>query len=89
VRPRLPVSTPLKSVTVSAFIGEGSIAKGLADLQKKNPDVPLGSYPFSRDGKFGTSLVARGTDAARLEGIKAEFAAIMRAAGQEPLPEAS
>jgi molybdenum cofactor synthesis domain-containing protein len=89
VRPRLPVSTPLKSVTVSAFIGEGSIAKGLADLQKKNPDVPLGSYPFSRDGKFGTSLVARGTDADRLEGIKAEFAAIMRAAGQEPLPEAS
>ena len=89
VRPRLPVSTPLKSVTVSAFIGEGSIAKGLADLQKKNPDVPLGSYPFSRDGKFGTALVARGTDATRLEEIKAAFGAIMREAGQEPLPEAS
>ena len=89
VRPRLPASTPLRSVTVSAFIGEGSIAKGLAELQKKNPDVPLGSYPFSREGKFGTALVARGTDGVRLDGIKAELEAIMRAAGQEPLPDAS
>jgi len=89
VRSRLPASTPLKSVTVSALIGEGSIAQGLAELQKKNPDVPLGSYPFSRDGKFGTALVARGTDAARLEGLKAAFVEIMRASGQEPLPDAS
>jgi molybdenum cofactor synthesis domain-containing protein len=89
VRARLPMSTPLQSVTVSAFIGEGSIAKGLADLQKKNPDIPLGSYPFSRDGKYGTALVARGTDAARLASIKAALADVIRGAGQEPLPEAT
>jgi molybdenum cofactor synthesis domain-containing protein len=87
VRPRLPASAPLMSVTVSAFIGEGSIAAGLAALQKKNPDVPLGSYPFSRDGRFGTALVARGTDSRRLGDIKAALADIMRDAGQEPLPE--
>ena len=32
-------------------------------------DVDLGSYPFSRDGKNGTSLVARGTDEAVLDKI--------------------
>jgi molybdenum cofactor synthesis domain-containing protein len=87
VKGRLPASAPLKSVTVSAFVGEGTIAKALMELQKKNADVPLGSYPFSRDGRFGTALVARGADAERLQAIKSDLEAIMRQAGVEPLPD--
>lgn len=87
VRDRLPKSAPLTSVSVSAHVGEGTIAKALADLQKKYPDVPLGSYPFSKDGKFGTSLVARGSDANVLHAVKADLAALIRAAGSEPLSE--
>jgi molybdenum cofactor synthesis domain-containing protein len=45
---------------------EGEIAEMFADLQKRYPDVPMGSYPFQRDGKPGTQLVLRSTDAARL-----------------------
>jgi hypothetical protein len=37
-----------------------------AALQKRYPDVPMGSYPFQRDGKPGTQLVLRSTDPARL-----------------------
>lgn len=84
VRGRLPASTPLSSVTVSGFIGEGAIAKPLSELQRKFADIPLGSYPFNRDGKFGTSLVARGVDEAVLAQVKQELSELIRAAGAEP-----
>jgi len=58
---------------------EGEIATVFGDLQKRYPDVPMGSYPFMRDGKPGTQLVLRSTDAARLaqaeSELKAQFAA--------------
>ena len=38
---------------------EGEIAEMFSDLQKRYPDVPMGSYPFQRDGKPGTQLVLR------------------------------
>ncbi len=85
VRKRLVASQALSSVTVSAFLGEGTIAAGLARLQKTYPDVPLGSYPFSREGKFGTSLVARGADAAKLGEVRVALIDLVRAAGGEPL----
>ena len=45
---------------------EGEIAGMFEELQKRYPDVPMGSYPFIRDGKPGTQLVLRSTDAVRL-----------------------
>jgi molybdenum cofactor synthesis domain-containing protein len=87
VRRRLVAGVPLASVTVSVFLGEGTIAAGLAALQKQYPDLPLGSYPFSRDGKFGTSLVARGSDPGRLGQVREALISMVRAAGAEPLAE--
>ena len=78
---------PLGSRTVSVYLGEGTIAAGLALLQKQFPDIPLGSYPFSKDGKFGTSLVARGNDQSRLGEVAEALQAMVRAAGGEPLGE--
>lgn len=85
VRGRLVAGKALSSVTVSAFLGEGTIAAGLAALQKQYPDIPLGSYPFNKEGRFGTSLVARGSDAAKLAEVKAGLVALVRAAGAEPI----
>ena len=45
---------------------EGEIAGMFEDLQKRYPDVPMGSYPFIRDGRPGTQLVLRSIDPARL-----------------------
>ena len=45
---------------------EGEIAAMFEAHQKRYPDVPMGSYPFQKDGKPGTQLVLRCTDAARL-----------------------
>jgi molybdenum cofactor synthesis domain-containing protein len=58
---------------------EGEIADVFAELQKRYPDVPMGSYPFMRDGRPGTQLVLRSTDPARLAEaeteLKVQFAA--------------
>jgi molybdenum cofactor synthesis domain-containing protein len=89
VRGRLVAQTPLSARTVSVFLGEGTIAAGLAQLQKQFPDIPLGSYPFSKDGRFGTSLVARGSDPARLAEVEEALKAMVRAAGAAPLEDAA
>jgi molybdenum cofactor synthesis domain-containing protein len=54
---------------------EGEIAQMFADLQKRYPDVPMGSYPFHRDGKPGTQLVLRSTDPDRLAKAEADLKA--------------
>jgi molybdopterin-biosynthesis enzyme MoeA-like protein len=55
------------SKTISAYITEGVIAEKLTEVQNDFPDVEIGSYPFIRHGKLGTSLVSRSTNAALLE----------------------
>lgn len=85
VRHRLAGAPPLSSCTVSAYIAEGTIAAELAQLQKQFPEIPLGSYPFAKDGKFGTSLVARGNDPERLAAIGEALKSLIREAGGEPL----
>jgi len=60
---------------------EGEIAGMFEDLQKRYPDVPMGSYPFIRDGKPGTQLVLRSTDAARLADAENELKVLLVARG--------
>jgi molybdopterin-biosynthesis enzyme MoeA-like protein len=85
IRPRLAVGAKLTSRTLSVYLGEGRIAKGLAAIQKQFPDVPLGSYPFTREGRFGTSLVARGSDERRLDEAAEALRLMIREAGGEPV----
>jgi molybdenum cofactor synthesis domain-containing protein len=85
IRPRLVVGAKLTSRTLSVFLGEGRIANGLAAVQKQFPDVPLGSYPFVREGRYGTSLVARGNDEKRLTEAAEALKLMIREAGGEPL----
>ncbi|MFZ0849892.1 MAG: molybdopterin-binding protein [Hyphomicrobiaceae bacterium] len=60
---------------------EGEIADVFAALQKRYPDVPMGSYPFQRDGKPGTQLVLRSTDPARLSEAENELKIQLAARG--------
>jgi len=50
------------SSSISAFIAEGDIALELNKVQNQYDSVEIGSYPFIKDGKLGTSLVFRSTD---------------------------
>mgnify|MGYP005812620947 CR=1 FL=1 len=82
---RLEGGATMLSRTVSGQIGEGTIAEALGAIQKRHPDVVIGSYPYYRGKVFGTSLVMRGTDAALLEEVAGEIAAMIRSFGVEPV----
>jgi molybdopterin-biosynthesis enzyme MoeA-like protein len=79
--------TPMVSRTVVSNLGEGLIATDLAALQERNPDVEIGSYPFHRRGVFGSSLVIRGTDPARLEAVAEAVRDLVRRLGGTPTDE--
>ncbi len=75
---------PMLSRTVTSGLPEGVLAKGLEQLQARYPDFDVGSYPYYRRGGFGTSLVVRGTGAARLAAATEELFAMIKALGGEP-----
>lgn len=58
---------PLLSRTLRQMRGEGEIASQFATFAALWPDLSMGSYPFNLNGDYGTNLVLRGTDAARLD----------------------
>ncbi|MCH8037198.1 MAG: hypothetical protein IIC53_08745 [Proteobacteria bacterium] len=53
-------------------------------FKSPHPDVEIGSYPFSREGRFGARLVLRSTEEPRLEAAGAELEAALRDLGGEP-----
>ena len=50
---------PILSLTVSLRTVESEIAVSLTNVQLKNKDVEIGSYPFFQAGKLGVSIVIR------------------------------
>lgn len=52
--------------TLSAYITEGLIAEKLTAIANQCPDVEIGSYPFVRSQRLGTSLVSRSTSPDRV-----------------------
>ena len=56
---RLRRGTTLKSRSIKCHTGEGAVAGALGGLQKRYPDVDMGSYPWTEDGRHGTTLVLR------------------------------
>jgi len=77
----------VKSISITSAVQEGRAAKQLGELQEKYPDVEMGSYPFVRDGKVGTSLVARSADLERLDEAAEGIRQIIRNLGGEPIDD--
>jgi molybdenum cofactor synthesis domain-containing protein len=83
----LPHGSTVKSITVEANVPEGTIAPGLAELQKAQPEVAIGSYPFYREGTpqpFGAQLVLRSRDSEALEQTARALEDILRKLGAAP-----
>lgn len=87
IKPTLKGGSPMVSQTVSTFLTEGTIAKELTAIQEQFPDIEIGSYPFVRDGKLGTSLVARGEDLAQLGRAKNAIVAMINGFDGEIAPD--
>lgn len=76
---------PVLSRTIAAFATESAIAAPLSAVQDAHPRVEIGSYPFARSGRFGTSLVVRSTDRVALDAAAAAVAAMLRELAIEPI----
>jgi molybdenum cofactor synthesis domain-containing protein len=78
VLPKLTGGPPLLSQSLRLLKGEGDIATEFAAIAAQFPDVSMGSYPFTQDGRYGTHLVARSTSpdrlAAAMDALNAAFA---------------
>lgn len=63
---------------IEVFAAEGDIAAPLQQIAAAHADVEIGSYPFTRDGRYGANLVVRGTDKALVDRVVDEIAEAMR-----------
>lgn len=75
VTPNLRTGAKLLSDTIRVQAPEGRVAIPLGECQRAFPDVAMGSYPFFEEGRFGTNLVLRSTDTARLAEARADLVA--------------
>ena len=55
------------SKSLDIMVGESLFAEDLALIQNKFENVSVGSYPFSRDGIYGATIVLRSTQESDLE----------------------
>lgn len=64
--PHLPGGRPTQSETIEVRRGESDVAEDLKSVAEEFPDLSLGSYPFQDPTGWGTNLVVRGLDGARV-----------------------
>lgn len=83
--PNLAGGDPVVSRPLTVFAAEGDVAAALAAIQDRFADVEIGSYPFFRQGRFGTTIVARGRDPSRVEAARNEVRNAASALGAESL----
>ena len=67
VLPTLTGGAPLLSQTLRVDRGEGDIAGPLATLAQDYPKLSIGSYPFQKDGKYGSNIVIRGQEITEID----------------------
>ena len=55
------------------FVGESLFAEKLTVIQDRFTSLDIGSYPFSRDGKYGATIVIRSSDENKLDACEEEI----------------
>ena len=64
---RLTGGAPILTESVATNLTESVIAPDLGALQRRYPDVAMGSYPYFKGGKLGLNLVLRARDEAKMQ----------------------
>ncbi|HEX6605214.1 MAG TPA: molybdopterin-binding protein [Sphingomicrobium sp.] len=82
---KLVGGTPIVSVTVGARAPESEVADLLRETEAAHPGVAIGSYPFFRDGGFGSNFVIRSVDGELARECGGVLAQRLREAGYEPV----
>ena len=82
---KLEGGVPVTSVTVGARAPESDVADLLRQTQDEHPGVSIGSYPFFKDGLYGSNFVIRSRDAELAARCGRVLADALRNAGFEPV----
>ncbi len=70
--PLLKGGVVMMSETIKSRITEGEFAPSLGDVQARYGDVLIGSYPWFKDGQYGTNIVLRSRNGEALKNAGAE-----------------
>ena len=82
---RLEGGASMLSRSLTAAIGEGTIAEKLGEIQSRHMDVSIGSYPYYRGREFGTSIVMRSVDSEALDRAEKDVEGMFEAFGVTPV----
>ena len=74
----------VRSCSVTVYLGESNISEDLKEIQDRVPEVDIGSYPFVKQNRYGTTLVVRGTDGEVLESTLESLKNMIVAHGETP-----
>lgn len=75
--PLLKGGVVMMSETIKSRVTEGDFAPSLGEVQARYDDVLIGSYPWFKDGKYGTNIVLRSRNEASLKNASAEVQAVL------------
>ena len=75
---------PVVSMTVGAFAPESEVADLLRETEASHEGVSIGSYPFTKDGRFGANFVVRAEDEAVVRQCVDRLTSGLIKAGYEP-----
>ena len=78
---------PILNKTISLRTVESEIAKSITEIQNKNNDVEIGSYPFFRAGKLGVSIVIRSPNKEKIDLCEAEILELVKSKDIEVVEE--
>jgi molybdopterin-biosynthesis enzyme MoeA-like protein len=78
---------PIENITISLRTVESEIAKSITEIQNKNRDVEIGSYPFFRAGKLGVSIVLRSSNKNKLNKCNSEVLEFVKSKSIEIVEE--
>ncbi len=81
--PMLQHGQPTHTRQVDVWAMESQIAESLEAIQNRYPNLDIGSYPYRIEGRAGTALVARGTNAAEVEAAFEAISSMLAEHGAE------
>ena len=82
---KLAGGRPVVSITVGARAPERDVADLLRETEEQNPGVAIGSYPFFKDGRYGSNFVIRSENEALARSTGDQLSQRLREAGFEPV----
>ena len=74
----LKIGNKMTSKSIDVFMPESYVAEELSKMQDNYPEVEIGSYPFNKEGQFGTSLVMRSANLDTLERCVSDVAEMVK-----------